>query len=203
MIEYVERHWIFGLGFFAQIMFGLRVLVQWWMAEKKGHVVSPSLFWKLSLTGAGLFLVYGILRHDFVIILGQLAAYFIYIRNLQLKKDWSKFSLSVQMFLLAFPVIAVVWTLIHDNIKTLTYTWSVVLWIGIIGQMLLNFRFLYQLYYSEQRKESLLPTGFWWISLTGSIFVITYSVYREDPVLLLAQSLALVPYIRNIILSKI
>lgn len=183
-------------------MFGMRILVQWWMTEKKGKVVSPSLFWKLSLAGATLFLVYGVLRHDFVIILGQVVSYYIYIRNLQLKDQWSKLSLPFQMLLLVFPVIVIVWTLTREIDIKILIQWSPILGAGVIGQVLLILRFLYQLYYSEQHKESLLPSGFWWLSLTGSVLVIVYAFYRKDPVLLLAQSLALVPYIRNIIFSR-
>jgi len=32
--------------------------------------------------------------------------------------------------------------------------------------------------------------------------LVVYSLYRRDPVLLIAQGMALVPYVRNIILSK-
>ena len=206
MIEYFKAHWIFGFGFFAQAVFGTRILLQWWMTEKKGQVVSPSLFWRLSLLGSILFLAYGILRYDVVIVLGQLVAYFIYLRNLQLKKDWSSYSFSIKLLLLALPVIAILWILERStgfNFKEfLTFQGNAMVWIGIIGQLLLNFRFLYQLHYSEKRGESLLPLGFWWISLAGAVLVTIYSVYRRDPVLFLAQSLALIPYLRNIVISK-
>ncbi|HET6538908.1 MAG TPA: lipid-A-disaccharide synthase N-terminal domain-containing protein [Chryseolinea sp.] len=206
MIQYFNTHWIFGFGFFAQAIFGTRILLQWWMTEKKGQVVSPNLFWRLSLLGSVLFLAYGILRYDVVIVLGQLVAYFIYLRNLQLKKDWSSYSFSIKLLLLALPVIAILWILERSNgfnFKAfLTFQGTAMVWIGIIGQLLLNFRFLYQLHYSEKRGESLLPLGFWWISLGGAVLVTIYSVYRRDPVLFLAQSLALIPYLRNIVISR-
>src|SRR5678815_5171115 len=109
MIQYFNTHWIFGFGFFAQAICGTRILLPWWMTEKKGQVVSPNLFWRLSLLGSVLFLAYGILRYDVVIVLGQLVAYFIYLRNLQLKKDWSSYSFSIKLLLLALPAIAILW----------------------------------------------------------------------------------------------
>ncbi|HTE28812.1 MAG TPA: lipid-A-disaccharide synthase N-terminal domain-containing protein [Chryseolinea sp.] len=201
--EYFQRYWIFGLGFFAQSLFGMRILVQWWIAEKKQHAVSPTLFWMFSLAGAALFLVYGVLRHDVVIILGQLVAYFIYIRNLQLKGVWSKFGRLFQIAILTFPGAMIVWIITkHLRFDALSFGWNAMLVIGIVGQLLLNFRFIYQLYYSEKHKASLLPIGFWWMSLIGSLMVLAYAAYKRDPVLIVAQGLAIVPYIRNIVLSN-
>jgi len=206
MIEYFMAHWIFGFGFFAQAVFGTRILLQWWMTEKKGQVVSPNLFWRLSLLGSVLFLAYGILRYDVVIVLGQLVAYFIYLRNLQLKRDWSNYSFSIKLLLLALPAFAILWIVERStgfNFKSsITFQRNAMVWIGIIGQLLLNFRFLYQLHYSEKKGQSLLPLGFWLISLAGAALVTIYSFYRHDPVLFLAQSLALIPYLRNIVISK-
>jgi lipid-A-disaccharide synthase-like uncharacterized protein len=206
MTEYLRTYWVFGLGFLAQSLFGVRIIIQWWITEKQRKVASPSLFWKFSLAGSALFLVYGILRIDIVIILGQLVAYTIYVRNLQLKGDWNKFSIITRGLLILIPISVLIWigrmTQEVSFTETMVQDWNAFLFVGICGQLLLNIRFLYQLYYSEMRKESLLPTGFWSISLAGSILVVVYSVYRYDPVLMLAQGLAIVPYIRNIILSR-
>jgi len=206
MAEYLRTYWIFGLGFLAQSLFGVRIIIQWWISEKRKKVASPSLFWKFSLAGSALFLIYGILRIDIVIILGQIVAYGIYVRNLQLKGDWIKFSRLTRVLLVSVPVLSVIWVLgmMHEVgfADTLIQNWNAFLIVGVGGQLLLNVRFLYQLYYSEKQKESVLPTGFWSISLIGAILIVVYSIYRRDPVLLLAQGLAIVPYIRNIILSK-
>jgi len=70
----------------------------------------------------------------------------------------------------------------------------------MIGQLLLNFRYFYQWYFSERAHESILPLGFWIISAVASIMVVTYSIYRDDIVLLIAQSLGLIAYGRNIYL---
>lgn len=206
IIEFIKTYWIFGLGFLAQTLFGLRILVQWWFTEKRKQVVSPGLFWRFSLAGSALFLIYGILRLDIVIILGQIISYFVYIQNLQLKQDWNKFPTFLKFLLLSFPVFSIVWTLTaaHKvNFSDLFFQQGgIFFWLGIAGQLLLNIRFLYQLYYSERHKESILPIGFWWISLTGSIFIVFYAIYRRDPVLLVAQGMAIIPYTRNIVLSR-
>ena len=73
---------------------------------------------------------------------------------------------------------------------------------GSLGQMIFTLRFVYQLIYSYRRKESLLPIGFWIISVTGSAAIIVYGIIRRDPVLLVGQIPGMVTYIRNIILHK-
>ena len=78
--------------------------------------------------------------------------------------------------------------------------WLLIL--GVVGQTIFSLRFLYQLFYSASRRESLLPTGFWIISLTGAILILTYGILRRDPVLILAQSFGLVTYIRNLMLIR-
>ena len=62
---------IYAVGFFAQLLFSGRTLHQWLTSEKKKKVVTPSLFWKLGLLAAFILLIYGYLRQDFAIILGQ------------------------------------------------------------------------------------------------------------------------------------
>jgi lipid-A-disaccharide synthase-like uncharacterized protein len=74
------------------------------------------------------------------------------------------------------------------------------MFVGIAGQLLLNCRYLYQWYFSEKANESVLPLGFWIISLAASVMVVVYSIARQEPVLLVAQSLGIVVYLRNIII---
>ncbi|HET7179893.1 MAG TPA: lipid-A-disaccharide synthase N-terminal domain-containing protein [Chryseosolibacter sp.] len=202
----LTTYWVFGVGFIAQSLFGFRIFYQWWLAEKTKESVSPSLFWKFSLAASALFLVYGILRVDIVIILGQMVGYFIYIRNLQLKKEWNKFPGALQAVIVAIPFAALAWTFmmagdvsISDSLFQDMNPFFIA---GISGQLLLNIRFIYQLYYSEQHSESILPLGFWLLSLAGSILVVAYAIYRLDPVLMLAQGTAIVPYFRNIVLAR-
>ena len=83
---------IYALGFLAQICFSARLLIQWIISEKEKQVVSPTLFWLLSLLGSYLLFFYGWLRNDFAIILGQLISYYIYIWNLNMKNRYTSVS---------------------------------------------------------------------------------------------------------------
>ena len=82
---------IYTIGFIAQILFSSRLVVQWITSEKQRKVITPTLFWTLSLIASFLLFIYGYLRDDFAIMLGQTLTYFIYIRNLQLQNEWQKF----------------------------------------------------------------------------------------------------------------
>ncbi len=79
----MSKLWL-GLGFFAQLMFSARFLVQWLASEKAGKSIMPLLFWYLSIAGSVLLLAYSIHRKDPVFILGQSMGIFIYSRNLYL-----------------------------------------------------------------------------------------------------------------------
>jgi lipid-A-disaccharide synthase-like uncharacterized protein len=75
--------WV-GLGLAGQVLFALRMIVQWLCSEKERRSVVPVAFWWMSLGGASLLLVYFIWRRDVVGILGQATGWAIYLRNLAL-----------------------------------------------------------------------------------------------------------------------
>ena len=76
-----EQIWV-GIGFFAQMLFGSRFLVQWLASERAGRSVIPIAFWFISLAGGLMLLSYAIWRRDPVFILGQATGSFVYTRNL-------------------------------------------------------------------------------------------------------------------------
>lgn len=71
-------------GIVAQVLFAMRFVVQWIASERAGRSVMPVAFWFFSMAGGLLTLVYGIVRREPVIILGQVLSVFIYVRNLRL-----------------------------------------------------------------------------------------------------------------------
>jgi lipid-A-disaccharide synthase-like uncharacterized protein len=198
---------VYSIGFLAQIMFSGRLFLQWVLSEKSKKVLTPSIFWKLSLLASFLLFVYGYLRDDFAIMLGQTLTYFIYIRNLQLQGKWQKSPKLLRMFLWVFPAIIVVYSFNNDTydltnlLNNEEISMALLLW-GSIAQVIFTFRFVYQWIYSEKNKESSLPLGFWILSLIGSIMILIYAIQREDPVLFVGHIVGSVIYIRNIRLSK-
>jgi lipid-A-disaccharide synthase-like uncharacterized protein len=71
-------------GFAGQALFSARFIVQWVASEARKQSVIPLAFWYFSLAGGVFLLIYAILRHDPVFILGQAAGLVVYIRNLVL-----------------------------------------------------------------------------------------------------------------------
>ncbi len=74
--------------------------------------------------------------------------------------------------------------------------------IGLAGQALFSARFLIQWLVSEKRRESVIPVAFWYLSLAGSAVLLTYAIYRKDPVFILGQSMGSVIYLRNLWLIR-
>jgi lipid-A-disaccharide synthase-like uncharacterized protein len=72
--------------------------------------------------------------------------------------------------------------------------------IGFVGQALFGARFIIQWIVSEQKGESTIPLAFWYCSIGGAIVLLTYAVYKEDPVFIVGQSLGSIVYVRNLIL---
>ena len=74
--------------------------------------------------------------------------------------------------------------------------------VGLAGQLMFSCRFLIQWIASERRKQSVVPNLFWWFSIAGGLFLLSYAVYRRDPVFILGQSAGLVVYVRNLVLLR-
>lgn len=199
--------WIYGIGFLAQLLFSSRLFVQWILSEKKKRVVTPSLFWKMSLLAAILLFVYGYLRDDLAIMLGQTLTYFIYIRNLHLQGEWQKTSPVLRWLILTLPFALVLygWNNGRYDLHHLLHNKAIPLWLmslGILSQVLFTFRFVYQWIYSEKINASELPVGFWQISVAGAVLTITYAILRKDPVLFIGHATGLIIYVRNIMIWK-
>lgn len=198
---------IYSIGFIAQILFSSRLIVQWITSEKQKKVVTPTLFWSLSLFASFLLFFYGYLRDDFAIMLGQSLTYFIYIRNLQLQNQWHRFPKAVRWGLLVFPIILVIYYYNNNRIdmEALLKNDAIPFWLlalGIVSQIIFTLRFIYQWVYSERKKDSSLPFGFWLLSLIGSVLILTYAIFRKDPVLFAGHILGSIVYVRNLILLR-
>ena len=96
---------IYVIGFLAQAFFSARIIFQWILSEKAKKVVSPSIFWILSIAGSYLLCIYGWLRDDFSIIFGQFISYYIYLWNLNEKGIWNKLHGALKTLLVITPVI--------------------------------------------------------------------------------------------------
>jgi lipid-A-disaccharide synthase-like uncharacterized protein len=72
--------------------------------------------------------------------------------------------------------------------------------VGFLGQACFFMRFLVQWIVSEKKEESFIPVIFWYFSLGGAMLLLSYAIWRKDPVFIIGQSFGFVVYIRNLIL---
>jgi len=79
-----------GIGFFGQVLFTGRMIVQWLASERQGKSVVPPLFWWMSLIGSLMLLAYFFWRRDPIGLLGQAFGSFIYLKNIMWIRNESR-----------------------------------------------------------------------------------------------------------------
>lgn len=77
--------------------------------------------------------------------------------------------------------------------------WTV---LGFIGQGIFGSRFFVQWIVSERRKQSVIPKAFWYLSIVGSLILLSYAIYRRDPVFILGECGGVLIYTRNLVLLR-
>jgi lipid-A-disaccharide synthase-like uncharacterized protein len=85
--------------------------------------------------------------------------------------------------------------------KFLGIEWGVWKVIGWLGNAFFFSRFFVQWYATEKKKQVVVPTAFWWLSLTGSLTLLCYGLfYLNDSVVIFAYAFTWIPYTRNLII---
>jgi len=74
--------------------------------------------------------------------------------------------------------------------------------LGLLGQLLFAARMVIQWLHSERHRRSMVPPIFWWLSLGGSLMLLTYFLWRTDIVGIIGQGLGFVIYTRNLMLLR-
>ena len=72
--------------------------------------------------------------------------------------------------------------------------------IGFVGQGIFASRFVIQWIHSEKKGESSIPVIFWYLSIFGGLGLLTYAIFRKDPVIITGQLFGILIYTRNLIL---
>ena len=195
---------IFSVGFLAQFLFSIRSLIQWFSTEKAGKVISPLIYWQIGLIAAFLMIVYGALRKDPAIIIGEFITFYIYIRNLQIQGEWQKLDRYFRYTISFLPVgyLALMFFFSNNGGEQISGEGKMEGWLmifGIVSQVVFSFRFIYQWLVAEKTRKSHLPLGFWYFSLIGGMMTIFYAIMRRDPVLFIANCSGAFMYLRNLI----
>lgn len=75
---------------------------------------------------------------------------------------------------------------------------TIMIIIGFGGQALFATRFIIQWLSSENAGRSVIPVAFWYFSITGGLVLLTYAIWRQDPVIIAGQSVGVFIYARNL-----
>ncbi len=74
--------------------------------------------------------------------------------------------------------------------------------IGLLGQVCFFSRFFVQWVASERAGRSVIPRAFWYFSIAGGMILLSYAIWRRDPVFILGQSGGVFIYLRNLVLLR-
>lgn len=87
--------------------------------------------------------------------------------------------------------------------KFLGIEWHVWKAVGWLGNLVFFSRFFVQWYATEKRKQVVVPVAFWWLSLIGSLLLLSYALfYQKDSVFIFAYAFTWIPYIRNLVIQR-
>jgi lipid-A-disaccharide synthase-like uncharacterized protein len=80
--------------------------------------------------------------------------------------------------------------------------WKIVGW---LGNAVFFSRFFVQWYATEKKKQVVVPTAFWWLSLAGSLLLLLYALFGQHApewVFVAAYAFNWIPYVRNLIIHR-
>ncbi len=89
---------------------------------------------------------------------------------------------------------------IWDGNRFLGVEWHLWKVLGWTGNIIFFSRFLVQWIATEKHKRIVVPISFWWLSLTGSVLLLSYGLWQRDSVFIFAYAFTWIPYIRSIII---
>ncbi|MBI5725775.1 MAG: lipid-A-disaccharide synthase N-terminal domain-containing protein [Planctomycetes bacterium] len=80
----------------------------------------------------------------------------------------------------------------------LTWIEITILSLGFLGEVMFGLRFIYQWLVSEKHKKSVVPVGFWYLSICGAALILIYAIYQRDPIFILGIAPTIPIYLRNL-----
>lgn len=206
---------LYPLGLLGSSLFALRFLIQWIQSEQRQCSHTSRLFWQISLAGNVVMLIHGTLQLQLPVAGIQAINTACCWRQLRLSSHpgapWRQLPLFMGILvlvLLGFFYQAPdphAWTrtpTLPFKLPTgLTLPWYLHL-VGFSAMCLFALRFWLHWWQSEQGMITHLGPLFWKLSLTGAILSLCYYLPQLDVVNILAYSIGIIPYTRNLVLAN-
>jgi len=85
----------------------------------------------------------------------------------------------------------------YDIVVTRFDLWAA---FGVLAQFVFGARFIVQWIASEKAEKSVIPMGFWFLSIAGGLMTLVYGFARRDIVIILGQAFSIFIYVRNLML---
>jgi len=189
---------LLALGFAGQACFMARVLWQWIVSERAGHMVVPRGYWHLSLLAAALVLAYTIGVNNPIFALSVIPGAVVSARNMLIRRSVRSLHLLPAAAALVALTGLAVWVKWSEP-RVGPLLWGVV---GVMGSVMWGARIVVQWWISERRGVSTLPRAYWLLSLAGCAFLLAYACSRLDPVMIAGYAFGGVPYVRNLMLLR-
>ena len=201
-----------GAGIVAAMLFYGSFYVQWIASEIQKRSVVPVAFWYMRSAGSLLLLLFGFITQSPNGTLSHCFNSFIYMRNLvHIFRGKNRLSRAGYIALHAGVAVIItagvgmtVWTWLSEIQDTRsavnphaarTWFWIAV---GAVAQGLFATRFILQWLTSEARRESVIPTAFWYISLAATLLLMSAHLNQGEWVYGVGLCSTLVVYGRNI-----
>jgi lipid-A-disaccharide synthase-like uncharacterized protein len=77
--------------------------------------------------------------------------------------------------------------------------WKVVGW---SGNVVFFSRFIVQWIATERRKQVVVPSAFWWLSLAGTLLLLAFALHERSSVFIFSYCFAWIPYLRNLVIHR-
>jgi len=75
--------------------------------------------------------------------------------------------------------------------------------VGYLGMLLFTSRWFVQMYYTRKHKRVVMPMAFWWLSVSGSVLLLTYFIFgKNDSVGILSNLFPIIVATYNLVVHR-